>query len=749
MGRALATELAEVTDGWLRDVLAGAVGDRPADVALLAVGGYGRGELAPGSDLDLVLVHRSRRDITAVAKAVWYPIWDTGIRLDHSTRTPRELGAAMDADLRVAVGLLDARTVAGSDALGAEIRQAIAGKWVARAARWLPALRASVAERHRTEGDLAFLLEPDLKEGRGGLRDAHLLRALGVAGDRLEGPIEVLTDTRVELQRHRACRPGDRLRLEDQDAVAAALGADADTLMARLAAAGRTVAWAGDDAWGRLAGGRLVARAGDDGRVRLADTRRRGAWFAEPIEPGLVARGGAVTFAYGADPTADPTLSLRAAAASVELGLPLAPETVDALSSATPSPPTPWPPELLHAFLRLLGAGGDAIPLWETLDHQGVLGQLLPQWAGVRHRPQRNAFHRFTVDRHLLETVAHAARHARRVERPDLLLLGAMFHDIGKAVPGDHTAAGVAIVQATASRIGLVPEDASILRDLVRHHLLLPEVATRRDLDDPATIEAVATAAGDRDRLHLLAALWDADAHATGPAAWSPWKAGLVATLVERADQLLEGHPPPEPPPLSPAELRLLAGGETTVALDGTELTVVAPSSVGLLATVAGAVAAAGASIRSAVVRGSDGPIALLAFRVENLAGTDIVEAAVRGELDVDAAVADRERCRPARRPDSAHHVDQVVVRVDHDASARSTLLEVRAPDRPGTLWRIATALAGAGAAVTTAVIATLGAEVVDTFYLARPAPPDEALRRAVAVALGAADPSGAQFTRW
>ena len=170
----------------------------------------------------------------------------------------------------------------------------------------------------------------------------------------------------------------------------------------------------------------------------------------------------------------------------------------------------------------------------------------------MRNRPQRNAYHRFTVDRHLLEAAANAASLADRVERPDLLVVGALLHDIGKGSPGDHTEAGIELVEHLAERMGFPPEDVGTLVDLVRYHLLLPDTATRRDLDDPLTIERVAAAVGSTSTLTLLANLTEADAIATGPAAWGSWKAGLVRDLVDRVHQFLDGSKPtPAPPTLA------------------------------------------------------------------------------------------------------------------------------------------------------------------------------------------------------
>jgi [protein-PII] uridylyltransferase len=356
-GGDLCRALAAITDVWLREIFAAAVGPDEHTVALLAVGGYGRRELAPGSDLDLVLVHRNRSDIGRVAEAVWYPIWDEGVALDHSVRTAREVGTAMDADLRVALGLLDVRTVAGSAPLGDEIRRAALDKWAGRAKRWLPEVAETVEARHASAGDLAFLLQPDLKESRGGLRDLAQLTALAgvtpvladlVAEGRLDGPAETLTAARVELQRATG-RSANRLSLQDQDTVAAALGIDADALMAGLAHAGRTVAWASDDAWRRI-------------RVLLAGGRRSRQWAPRPLEPGLALRRGEVTLLPGADPGTDPALALRAGAVSAELDIPLARETIDALAGSAAAPAGSEDPQ--QGLAQVLGpdAGRRSVP---------------------------------------------------------------------------------------------------------------------------------------------------------------------------------------------------------------------------------------------------------------------------------------------------------------------------------------------------------------------------------------------------
>jgi [protein-PII] uridylyltransferase len=717
----------KVVDAWLRPVFDEATQGEAKGFALLAVGGYGRGLLAPGSDLDLLIVHDGKRRVKAVADAVWYPIWDTGLPLDHSVRTVKEVRSAMDGDLKVAVGLLDGRCLAGDATLADKVLSRAVEQWKTRVASWLPGLDAVVRERHARYDDLAFLLEPDLKEARGGLRDLHLLRSLSrvvpifgglFADPELDRAGETLTAARVELQRATG-QATSVLLLQDQDAVAAALSyTDADVLMGEVASAGRAIAWASDDGWRRLGSW-------------LEGPRGRGGSRDQSLEPGVVLRDGEVALLAEADPSSDSSLALRVAAASAQLDRPMSRSTLDRLAETAVAPSGVWPPETLQALLRLLGAGVPAIAAVESLDQRGVWLRYLPEWEPVRNRPQRNAYHRFTVDRHLLETAAGAAIRQSSVSRPDLLLLGALFHDIGKGRGGDHTEIGIRIVADLGPRLGLSPADVSIVQAMVRHHLLLPDAATRRDLDDPTTTAGVASAIGDRDTLELLAALTEADSLATGPAAWGPWKAGLVARLVTQVAAILEGRPLPTAASaeLGPEQRALLVADRVELVADGGRLTVIAPDRAGLLGTVAGVLTLSGVTVLSATTI-SDEPTSMALLRFEVAPAFDALpnwarvkeqlSAAVEGRLPVDQLLSEREdNYSRFRRPTSAYS-PEVRVTIDNDASAASTVVEVRAPDHGPVLYRVAHALASCDLTITCALVSTLGAEAVDVFYVHR-----------------------------
>jgi len=725
-GLASRQALSALTDAWVAEIFAAAcatTGHDKGGVALVAVGGYGRGELSPGSDLDLLLLHAGKGTVASLAEKVWYPVWDSGVRLDHSVRTFDEGRKLAGQDLAVLLGLLDSRHVAGDPGLVGRLRSTVLADWRAAARRRLPALREAWDERGARHGDLRHDLEPDLKEGRGGLRDLVALRAVVASwvADRphrdVDDAVRRLADVRDGLHLVTG-RGGNRLLLQEQDQVAARLDlTDADALLREVVGAASAVTHAAEVTWRRAD---QVIRAS---RTRYLRGRRP---VLRLLGPGLAEHDGEAVLTAQADPTADAGLVLRMAARAARAGLPLAPSSVDRLAADTTALPEPWPPAARDTFVDLLGAGPPLVPVWEALDQAGLVERLLPEWADVRHLPQRNAVHRYSVDRHLLETAVQAAPLVRGVRRPDLLLVAGLLHDIGKGSAGDHSEAGVPLAVTAATRMGFDDEDVRVIGVLVRHHLLLPDTATRRDLDDPATTATVAEAVGDTDVLELLHVLTRADAAATGPAAWSEWKAGLVDDLVRRVGLRLSGASAPPLPPLTVEQRRLAAAGGLAVLVEPDEavtwtVTVVAPDRVGLFATIAGVLALNRLSVRSAQVR-TESEMAVDVWTVvperdheprADALRRDIVRAQ-SGDLDLTRQLDGRDASR--RQP----HVPPPAPRVDEaeGASETSTVLEVRAHDRPGLLYRLGRALALMGVSIRAARVSTLGAEAVDVFYV-------------------------------
>ncbi|MGW7441079.1 [protein-PII] uridylyltransferase [Streptomyces sp. NPDC054849] len=742
--------LAGLTDEWLNALFTTAVRETGVRGAtLVAVGGYGRAELSPRSDLDLVLLHDGKaepRALSALADRVWYPVWDLGLALDHSVRTPGEARKTASEDLKVHLGLLDARTVAGDAGLLAGLRTSVLADWRNQASKRLPQLHALCRERAERAGELRFLLEPDLKEARGGLRDVTALRAVA-ASWLADAPREGLAEARRRLLDARDAlhlvtgRATDRLSLQEQDQVAAQLGLlDADALLREVYEAARVVAYAGDVTW-REVGRVLRARAARPRLRGLLGTRGTPAARA-PLAEGVVESDGEAVLALAARPDRDAVLPLRFAAAAAQAGLPVSPHAVRRLAQQGKALPVPWPAEAREQLLTLLGAGEPTVAVWEAMEAEGLITRLLPDWERVHCRPQRNPVHTWTVDRHLIETAVRASALTRRVGRPDLLLMAALLHDIGKGWPGDHSVAGETIARDVAARIGFDAQDIDVLGALVRHHLLLIDTATRRDLEDPDTVRSVADAVGSVGTLEILHALTEADALATGPAAWSAWRGSLVADLVARVAAVLRGTAPaarePEIPTTESERLAVeaLRTGEPVLALHtrqeedavGVELVVAVPDQPGVLPAVAGVLALHRLTVRAADLRSVElpdqlGEVLVLRWRVAAEYGalpqgsrlrTDLVRA-LDGSLDVPAKLADREAAYPRRRGVVPPPPRVTVV---PDVSSLATVLEVRAPDAVGLLHRIGRALESGGVRVRSAHVSTLGANAVDTLYV-------------------------------
>jgi [protein-PII] uridylyltransferase len=610
------------------------------------------------------------------------------------------------------------------------LRSRVLELWRATAEKRVIEMRELSQARWRVAGEGAFLLEPNLKDSRGGLRDVRSLHALALA-QLVDLPAAArvantdLLDVRGELHRV-AGRPEDVLRLQELDPVAASLGLtdadgepDRDEVLRRVNHAARTVTHAVDLALRRIEGAAspspsLRRRFFGGGTGRPPGPERRG------IARDVVAQDGEVVLARDASPRTDPGLLVRAARAAAEQELPLAAYTLDRLAEQAEPVPRPWPSEIRDDFVTLLGTGAAAVAVLEALDFAGLLSPLIPEWDSVRSRAQHNPVHRYTVDRHLLETAAHAAEHTREVERPDLLLVGALLHDIGKGYPGDHSVVGAEHTRKIACRMGFDDRDVEVITAMTRHHLLLPDTATRRDLNDPVTIKIVTDAVdGSADVLELLHALSIADAAATGPAAWSDWKAGLIAELTARARAVLQGAELPSTPPLDAERRALAEAGKLAVLIRDREVVVAAPDGVGVLYRTAGVLALHLLDIRQASIRTYAG-MAVNSFVVETRFGRVPDETLVRadlaralaGELPLADRLREKERAyseRARKRPPTIKWFDE---------ATDATVLEIRTEDSIGLLTRITAALERSGLNVSSARISSLGFSVVAAFYL-------------------------------
>ncbi len=720
-GGALCEALSDATDDFLRALYAEATKQlkNADDVALIAVGGYGRRELAPFSDLDVLLVHRGVKNIDEIASLMWYPIWDAGLKLGHAVRTPKETLQICATDLDTATALVTARHLAGSELLAQEVIGSARDAWRQRGRTWLVNLHERMQERYVTSGEVAFLLEPNIKESLGGLRDIHALWWAIEAGlvltsqdaDALKKCNETLLQVRVALHQH-TNRVGDVLHLEEQIPVAAALEyTNDDALMSAIAVAGQQVAWISDEAWSQL------------------DPPASASPVPQGIASGVALVNGEIRLADDIDPADDPTLVLRVATAAARHHARIDRDSLNRLGERTQVWPDPWPAGASDDLVSLLLEGDAAIAVFKALDQRNLIVKVLPEWEPNRSRPQRNAYHRYTVDRHLWQTVANAAALADRVSRPDLLVLGALFHDIGKGYPGDHTEVGVKMFATIGVRMGLSVQDIDIVTMLIQHHLLLPDIATRRDLSDDATLTMVAETVKTTLVLELLHALTEADSLATGSSAWGSWKAGLVTMLVDRVSHVLGGGDVQEVMwRLFPdaGVLEMMSAQKIAVRTSPDQITVVSPDRPGTFSRVAGVMALHGLDVLGAEAHSDEQGMAASEFRVVPPTYGPIewqpiaadVTRVLNGELALDARLAERAATYRAPRATTASAPAPLRVRIDNTASSNATVIEIHAPDQLGILHRITKALADCGLDIRHARVQTLGSEVVDTFYV-------------------------------
>lgn len=547
-------------------------------VGLAATGSLSRGQIGPCSDLDLVLIHDGHvldeHQITELANLLWYPLWDSGLDLDHAVRSRAQCEAVTDHDLPAATGWLEVRPVAGDAELIEDTASSILERWRRAARRRLPELLDSARARLLESGRLPYLNQPNVKEAHGGLRDTVLVSALAASwlADRPHGryddAVERLLDVRdcIHLA---AGRDTNLLLTAYQPAVAAMLGladptlpegeraaASIDDLMTMIARLGRTVSFAYLDTASR------ARRSLVHDRPRFAFFQifqprsggRREAPTFDVIAPGVARHEGEIVLAPGADPSSDPALPLRVAVASGESGLPINPVTLTNLTRC-PMRDHDWNAEERALLIRLLSCGANLPEVWERLDYVGVPGRWMPEWLGIRNRPSVSAAHRYTIDQHMIQVVSRLGRGDGRSdshggsrgvdagargaapigavpsdasmpglsehyddERYAALLLAGLLHDIGKR-PGvrDHAAEGARHAPVILRRMGFGEHVVGMATLLVREHLTLSEFATGRDPHDPAVGAELAERVGhDPVMLDMLFDLTRADGSSLG-----------------------------------------------------------------------------------------------------------------------------------------------------------------------------------------------------------------------------------------
>jgi [protein-PII] uridylyltransferase len=740
----------------------------PAGVAILAIGGYGRMVQLPASDIDLLVVHDDAAIATTV-DALLYPLWDAGLVVGHAVRTPAECLAATER-FDAWTAMLDGRLVAGDETLAERALAPVRARAREDPAGFARRLREAADARRERFGSTAHLLEPDLKEGSGGLRDVASLGWLAAAlGTDLESAGVVRARERAAVD------AGAAFLVRARSAVQLLTGRRADRLVTELQPdVAREMGFV--DEPGLLATDGLMRSLFEHARnlehvAGLASARATAGTTGDPV---VIADAGAI---------------LEALADAAERGEVPSVGLLDAIEDVPVPERIEWDARTRAAFLRLLRAGGSGSRMFDVLDRVGLLARFIPAWTGVRCRPQRDPYHRSTVDAHLVATAARVAElltgsdgaddpieraAVAQVERPDALLLGALLHDVGKIGTGGHVPIGTTIAGDTLDAMGVAEPDRDLAVFLVEEHLLLPDTATRRDLSDEDLLLDVAARIGTPERLGALYLLAKADALATGPAAWTPWRETLVRELVakvqrvfdrgemgeelaarlaertERLRQLLDGEPEEQvdrfilrvprsyllavDPPRAAEHFRIvmptLGRNEVRTAAStgsraGTyEVVVVASDRPGLLSWIAGALAIGGISILAAQAFTTEDRTAIDVFEVEGAFEPEITEArwrafrntlrrTIEGSISLEHRVHEKGRHYPQPRTPSP-----VTIRVLNDVSEFSTVIEVGASDRIGLLHDITRTFADLHLGVHLAKVATFDGRVVDAFYV-------------------------------
>ncbi|HTE85402.1 MAG TPA: HD domain-containing protein, partial [Dehalococcoidia bacterium] len=555
--------LTETMDACLSSVAAPLANSK---VAVVALGGYGRAELCLHSDIDLIVLHAGRLPAGS-PEAVFYPLWDAGLKVGHSVRSVNEAVTAARERLETLTALLDARLVTGDSALLDDLLATL-GEQLRRGRIPLTGPLAQ-AEQERREREPFQLLAADLKSGRGGLRTLQALhwdRRSKVLAGPPEPPLlpQAESDALGTLLRFRnalhaiAGSHYDLYAFDLRPRVASWLGLEPDAAGKSLYTAMRTADILAREYWNLQS---TSTREADSARLhRVRDIwRRHGPTTTEPSEsPGRPVPSPLVLAAQTLDSAPHPHIFTPDQAAHIQ----------------TPVS-TPWDDADRAALVKLLAAGNRGWDIFTALETLGWVDRVFPEWRHVVATPQHTPFHLHPLDTHLWRTVIEllaitrpssdepwCSEVAAELVSLDAALLSALLHDIGKGLPGDHSATGADAAAALLRRAGFGPSQTSIISGAVRHHLLLPTVATRRDIDDPRVVRQVADQVGDLQLLRILYLLSVADARATGPLVWSSWKASLIRTLFSRAVDVLTQSASP----IAPVERGIVAALQAAVA---------------------------------------------------------------------------------------------------------------------------------------------------------------------------------------
>ena len=804
-GQALLTEQSRLVDEFITLQFRVASGREDSDsIAVVALGGYGRSELFPYSDIDLLVLYReeAKEEMEKVVNGVLYPLWDTGLDVGHGVRTVDECMIHAKDDFFFQVAMLDARFLVGSSTLFEELRQQYQTDFVEGARdEFVQVMKTFRCERRLRFGSHGYLLEPNIKESKGGMRDiqAMLWVAIVVFGLR---DVEAISNAGILLEEEKKAfleawnmlvkvrnrlhyisgRKNEQLYFELQEEMAEAFGHQnrdgvlgVENFMREFYRHLQVIAVTTD----------LFFEHVDD-VLELADGKNG---KSSAVEKGIAIRNNRVhLMAQSADLKARPYLLMRVFLVAARNGLPIHHRSrkvvtghlglvTDKLRSSV---------RMSKPFFEILESGKDVLSVLEVMLETGLLSAYIPEFGKIESLAQHDVYHIYTVDRHLLQCVAELRSVAsseesifQSVSSARVLFLAALLHDIGKGAGGDHSVIGAELVGNIGARLGFDRMEQGSLQFVVRYHLFLPENALRRDLNDEMFIRHCAEKIEDSDRLAMLYLISVADSRATGPSAWSDWKATLlfdmyfkvlpylqfsvaagvqyqvdqgVDWLRQQVDSLLVSE---QDVRMSvgelPSDYLLSFTPETVVShlriyYENREilrqkalltpgkmrsqwsLLVLCRDQHGLLAKICGVLSLHNLSVLNAQVFTWKNGCAVDVLEVRAEDGVEFDEMNWQGvEEDLNLALGHRlglghrlyrkfkNSYDKRKRPSG---IDEARVIVDNEASQKYTLVEVYSSDSPGQLYRITQTLADFGLTIHRAYIATEVEQLIDVFYV-------------------------------
>lgn len=782
-------------------------------LSLIAVGGYGRGVLAPFSDLDLLFLRpwKSTPRTEQVIEFMLYLLWDLGVKVGQSARSVDECLALAKSDMTVRTALLEARPLAGDEALAEDFIARFRAMVVKADPR--PFIAAKLEERdtrHQKSGAVRYRVEPNVKDGKGGLRDLNTLfwiaRSLApdsplgarVMDDLLtarerrtfEESFDFLWRVRAHLHLT-AGRPEEKLTFDLQPEVARRMGwrgrgdePAVERFMRRYFLVARDVG-----GLTRALSAKLEARQQKPtmSLSRLIPGRKRKLGVEGFIEDaGRLSVKGPEVFAEA------PEKLLMLFRTADEHDLDLHPDAFSAVtrSLSLVTPRLRRDPEATRAFLDILAHGQRPYRVLTMMNETGLLGRFLPEWGRIVGQTQFNMYHAYTVDEHTLQAIGiinDIWRGKLRAEHPasteivhriddfEALMLAMLLHDVGKGGDRGQLEDGAIAARRACDRLGLDPRRTEFVVWLVRNHLALSDYAQKRDVSDPATVRAFTRLVGDPERLRTLLILTVADIRAVGPGVWNGWKGGLIRDLYQRTEGVFRGEDVTHADPLDDypdlvARARLGEAAVEILSVDGaasgdlaaTRVAVAARDRPGLFVDLAGALAAAGADVVGARVSTATDGTALDVFELQDGAGTPYGQAEPRRLTRLiaalEAAARGGARIGPvpvsAPSPRRAAFDVRPTAMIDLEESPDAAVVEVSGADRPGLLADLARTLADNGLSIRSAHIAGFGERAVDSFYVtdARgrkpgPGPGLEQLRVQLEAVLDRTDRAGAHLS--